>query len=295
MIRSMTGFGEAEKISESLVCRVEIKTVNHRFFNANFRMPSNIGRLEADIKKALQEVITRGHVHYLLSIKVSDSATGSNPSVLDLEKAKVHWEALNILKKELGIKEEIGLSHILGESFSRDNESASSENISKNDILDLTKEALEQLTAFRVHEGLNIEQDLKERLVILTGLLKDIDKRAPERLIIERDRLQRSIQELVGGDLVDQDRVAREVAIIADKWDISEEIVRLQSHLELFSLTLSGSGSQATGKKLGFILQEILREINTVSAKANDSVIGKSSIEFKEELERIREQLENVE
>ena len=295
MIRSMTGFGQAERKLEGFLCRVEIKTVNHRFFNVNFRLPSNSGRLETAIQKVLQEVITRGHVNYSLTFRNSDSEVRQNLPVLDLERAKIHWEALSALKKELAITEEIGLSHIVGESFRRNNEMIPIENFQTEDIVELTREALKELIEFRTHEGLNIERDLRERLIFLGEVLKSIEKRAPDRLALERDRLQRSVQELCGSDVFDQDRLAREIAILADKWDISEETVRLHSHLDLFSLTMNENTSLPAGKKLGFILQEILREVNTISAKANDSVISKATIECKEEVERIREQLENIE
>ena len=295
MIRSMTGFGQAERKLEGFLCRVEIKTVNHRFFNVNFRLPSNSGRLETEIQKVLQEEITRGHVNYSLTFRNSDSEVRQNLPILDLERAKIHWETLSALKKELEITEEIGLSHIVGESFRRNNEMIPIENFQTEDIAELTREALKELIEFRTHEGLNIERDLQERLMFLGEVLRGIEKRAPDRLVSERDRLQRSVQELCGRDVFDQDRLAREIAILADKWDISEEAVRLHSHLDLFSLTMNENTSLPVGKKLGFILQEILREVNTISAKANDSVISKATIECKEEIERIREQLENIE
>ena len=295
MIRSMTGFVQAERKLEGFLCRVEIKTVNHRFFNVNFRLPSNSGRLETEIQKVLQEVITRGHVNYSLSFSNSDSEVRQNLPILDLERAKIHWETLSALKKELEITEEIGLSHIVGESFRRNSEMIPIENFQTEDIAELTREALKELIEFRTHEGLNIERDLQERLMFLGEVLRGIEKRAPDRLVSERDRLQRSVQELCGRDVFDQDRLAREIAILADKWDISEEAVRLHSHLDLFSLTMNEKTSLPAGKKLGFILQEILREVNTISAKANDSVISKATIECKEEIERIREQLENIE
>jgi uncharacterized protein (TIGR00255 family) len=295
MIKSMTGFGEAERVIEGIICRVEIKTVNHRFFNLNFRIPNAFSRFETKIQKVLQEVITRGHVNYGLSIRSGDATGLSNFPELDLERAKFYWETLKVLQKELGIEDEIGLSHIIGESFKDTTESIPIENIGKDEIIDLTRVALEEVVAFRTDEGSNIEKDLRARLVVLEDLLQGIETRAPERLVSERDRLQRSVMELIGADLVDQDRLSREIAILADKWDISEEIVRLRSHLDLFSGTLKTDPAGVVGKKLGFILQEIHREANTINSKANDGIIGNAGITLKEEIERIREQLENVE
>ena len=295
MIKSMTGFGEAERVIEGIICRVEIKTVNHRFFNLNFRIPNAFSRFETTIQKVLQEVITRGHVNYGLSIRSGDATGLSNFPELDLERAKFYWETLKVLQKELGIEDEIGLSHIIGESFKDTPESIPIENIGKDEIIDLTRVALEEVVAFRTDEGSNIEKDLRARLVVLEDLLQGIETRAPERLVSERDRLQRSVMELIGADLVDQDRLSREIAILADKWDISEEIVRLRSHLDLFSGTLKTDPAGVVGKKLGFILQEIHREANTINSKANDGIIGNAGITLKEEIERIREQLENVE
>ena len=295
MIRSMTGFGEAERTVDGIIFRVEIKTVNHRFFNANIRIPNPFGRFEAEVQKVLQETITRGHVNYVLSIQSVDIGGLAHMPQLDLERAKCYWEALRILKNELGIEEEIGLSHIVGESFRRGTESISIENIGRKDIIDLTKIALEEVMVFRTDEGFNIEKDLRKRLVFLGDLLQNIEERAPERLVSERDRLQRSVMELIESSVVDQERLSREIAILADKWDISEELVRLRSHLGLFSGTLDADPPVVAGKKLGFILQEIHREVNTINAKANDGMIGSAGIACKEEVECIREQLENVE
>jgi uncharacterized protein (TIGR00255 family) len=295
MIKSMTGFGEAERVIDGIICRVEIKTVNHRFFNINFRIPNAFSRFETKIQKVLQEVITRGHVNYALSVQSGDASGLSNLPELDLKRAKFYWETLKVLQKELEIEDEIGLSHIMGESFKHSSGSIPIENIGKEDIIDLTRVALEEVMVFRTDEGSNIEKDLRERLVVLGDLLQSIERRAPERLVSERDRLQRSVMELIGGDLVDQDRLSREIAILADKWDISEEVVRLRSHLDLFSGTLKTDPPGVAGKKLGFILQEIHREVNTINSKANDGIIANAGIALKEEVECIREQLENVE
>jgi len=159
----------------------------------------------------------------------------------------------------------------------------------------LADEAAKGLLTLREAEGAKLHDDLVQRLDGMTKQLDIIEAQAPQRLAAERDRLREAIRELSGQVEVDEDRLAREIAYLSEKWDINEEIVRFRSHIEQFQDALDGDGSEPMGKRLGFLMQEMHREANTTGSKANDTVIAQASVALKEEIERVREQVENVE
>ncbi len=162
-------------------------------------------------------------------------------------------------------------------------------------LRELTEEAARAAVAMREIEGRRLEADLRERLAAVRRELSVIEERAPRRLLAERDRLREAIRELMEQEEVDEDRLARELAYLAERWDINEELVRFRSHLDLFEEALAGDGATPVGKRLGFIVQEMHREANTIASKANDLEIAHASVTVREEIERLREQLENVE
>jgi uncharacterized protein (TIGR00255 family) len=295
MIRSMTGFGEAERDTPAGLLRVEIKTVNHRFFNANLRSPSGYDRYDSQLQALLRERIGRGHVNCTISLDRSTATMDVSPSV-DLEKARQYKEALVLLKTDLELAGEVDLAQIarFGDLFR-------APDASKGALLDVevleeaVRAALDGLVGMRETEGARMEADLRERLSSLAEQIERVANQAPERLISERDRLRQAIRELADADDIDEDRLAKEMAYLAEKWDINEEIVRFRSHLELFTETLDAPSSEAVGKRLGFVLQEMHREANTIGAKANNAEIAQASVVMKEEVERLREQLENIE
>jgi uncharacterized protein (TIGR00255 family) len=159
----------------------------------------------------------------------------------------------------------------------------------------VTEAAAAAAARMRDQEGLRLAADLEGRLAAIETALTDVTVRAPLRLEVERDRMRRVVAELLDGAMVDEDRIAREIAMIAERWDVSEEIVRLRSHIELFRESLSSDAAEPVGKRLGFLIQEMNREINTIGAKANDAPMEHAVIAMKEEVERLREQVENVE
>ncbi len=164
------------------------------------------------------------------------------------------------------------------------------------DVLrEVTEEALAEVLAMRESEGARLQEDLEGRLATIEGALDNVEARAPERLVAERDRLRNAVRELGGQEQVDQDRLAREIAYLAEKWDINEEIVRFRAHVEHFKDLLAADAGEAVGKRLSFLVQEMHREANTIGSKANDAQIAHAAVAFKEEIERLREQLENVE
>ena len=293
----MTGFGEAEEVTAAGVVRVEIKTVNHRFFNANVRTPSGFDRFEGDIQSWLRPFLSRGHVTYTLSIDRDTAEANDTLPELDLERAKRYGELLETLRRELDLEAPVDLSHIsrFGEIFRAPERGNASALVEGEVICRLTEAAATEVVLLREAEGARLQRDLEEHLQGIEEALVRVEAYAPERLVAERDRLRAAVAELVETHSVDEDRLAREIAYLAEKWDINEEIVRFRSHAELFNEALQSEASEPVGKRLGFLVQEMNREANTIGSKANDARIAQTAVGLKEEVERLREQLENVE
>lgn len=295
MIRSMTGFGEAELETEAGRLRLEVKTVNHRFLNANIKTPNGFDRFEKAMADVLKSFVSRGHVSAYLSLDRSAAALQTEPSV-DLEKAKGYRAALEALKLELDVSGEVTLEMLARFSdIFRTSDRDRTVGVEEDQLLRLVETAGSAVRAMRESEGLRLAVDLDERLRAIEARLGEVEQRAPERLTEHRSKLRRAVQELSAQVEVDEDRLTREIAYLAEKWDINEEIVRFRSHIDLFRTALNGEASEPVGKRLGFLVQEMLREANTVASKANDAKLAQASVTIKEEIERIREQVENVE
>lgn len=295
MIRSMTGYGEAERDTPAGRLRLELKTVNHRFFNTNIKLPAGFDRYERDIAEALRVHLSRGHVSAYLSL---DRKTANEPSAprVDMDKAHQYRDALEALRAELAIPGEVDLAMLarFGDLF-RPPEREEAPDVEVDTLRELVDEAARGVVSLRESEGARLHDDLEGRMEAIGPQLDRVEKRAPERLSAERDRLRAAVQELAGQVDVDEDRLAREIAYLAEKWDINEEIVRFRSHLVAFREALDTEGSEPVGKRLAFLVQEMHREANTIGAKANDAEITRTSVALKEEIERLREQVENVE
>ncbi len=295
MIRSMTGWGEAERETPAGRLRLEVRTVNHRFFNANIRTPSGFDRFERDISEALRKHLSRGHVSASLSL--DRSAQAETPAAcVDMDKARQYRDSLEALRAELAIPGEVDLAMIarFGDIF-RAPEPEEVPEVDVAVIRELVEEAAAGVVALREAEGARLHEDLETRLAAMAPRIDLVEKRAPERLKAERDRLRDAVRELSEQVDVDEERLAREIAYLADKWDINEEIVRFRSHLVAFREALEADGSEAVGKRLSFLIQEMHREANTIGSKANDAEISQAAMALKEEIERLREQVENVE
>jgi uncharacterized protein (TIGR00255 family) len=293
----MTGFGEAERDLPQGCLRVTVKTVNHRFFNAHLRTPSGFDRFETPIQQWLKGFFFRGNVNFSLTFeRERGSGDGTLPE-LDLELARHYAGLLRRLREELGLGGEVEVSDLLrfGEIFQAPERVGLETEVESGFLQALTEEAARAALDMRETEGARLLEDLLGRLDAMEESLRAISRRAPERLTEERDRLRAAIGELAQQDGVDEDRLAKEVAYLAERWDINEEIVRFGAHLRAFRDTLKGGGSEPVGKRLGFLVQEMHREANTIGSKANDLEMGHASVAIREELERLREQLENVE
>lgn len=296
MIRSMTGFGEAERDTPAGLLRVEIRTVNHRFLHLQLRTPPGMDRLETEIAAWLRPFLSRGHAKVTVTLERPVAGPGA-ALPLDLERAGRIRDALRRLSSDLGVPGEVDLALLarFGDIFRAPAEADEPEAEIPVELLrDAMEEALRGVVAMRTGEGARLAADLRERLGSMADALDRVSERAPERLIQERDRLREAIRALSDGVAVDEDRLAREVAHLAERWDINEELVRFRAHLEAFLEALDHP-VEPMGKRLGFLVQELHREANTIGSKANDLRISQASMVLKEEIERVREQLENVE
>jgi uncharacterized protein (TIGR00255 family) len=289
MINSMTGFGAAEGSADNMRIAVEVRSVNHRFFNPTLKLPSSLSHLEGELREILRTRVGRGHV--TLSIRTEiDSAGATGISEEGFARALA---ALRALQAKHGIPDSPDLATILRVPgvVGASSPAVEPDPAEVRRIVLLAVDALEQM---RQAEGAKLTAFLREHLDIIDGALHRIAARAPIRLSEQRERLQRAVQELLGAVAAEETRVAQEIAILADKLDITEEINRFGAHMGAFRNTLSAPDADGIGKRLGFILQEMLRETNTIGSKANDAAILADIVSVKEELERLREQVENV-
>jgi uncharacterized protein (TIGR00255 family) len=295
MIRSMTGYGDAERDTPAGRLRLEVKTVNHRFFNTSIKTPSGFDRYEAVISEALKRHISRGHVNAYLTLDRGAAEVDAHYQA-DLPRARAYMAAIEVLRDELNVAGTVDLAMLARESgLLRAQDGDRTEGVEPEMVTELAEAAAAAVAELRVAEGQRLEVDFQERLAAITELLSAVEARAPVRLIEHRDRLREQIRELTEQVEVDEDRLAREIAYLAERWDISEEVVRFRSHVELFGEALAGDAAEPVGKRLGFLVQEMNREANTIASKANDAEIGQAAMGLKEEIERIREQVENVE
>jgi uncharacterized protein (TIGR00255 family) len=291
MVRSMTGFGSAEGPVGSVRVSVEVRTVNHRFFSPSLKLPSVFGRWESEVREVMRTRIARGHV--TLSARMERAEEGG-AGVDEARFAEVVTQ-LRRLRDQYQLDGPVDLAAVLRMpdviTTQRDEEGTGT----VAEMVVVVNAALDQLDAARLDEGRRLAEVLEQRLEAIMGALDRIRTRAPERLLAQRDRLRAAVRELTDGVAVDEQRLAQEVALLADRMDIAEEQDRFRSHITAFRQTLGTPGGEPVGKRLGFLLQEMLREANTTGSKAADSIILQDVIGIKEELERIREQVENLE
>jgi uncharacterized protein (TIGR00255 family) len=288
----MTGFGSAEGIVAGGKLRIEIKSVNHRFFNLSFKAPTEFLPFELELRERLRRDFDRGHLS--VSVRWIESPESRLGLVrLNVARAEEAMARLRELQTAVGIQGEITLDLIARqpEVFAAGDDGGAQ--VEWLLLEPLVTEASSQCRAMRVREGAELTRELVNRLGAIRGRARSIASRAPERLIRERDRLRGSVALLLDGRPLDDDRLEHELALLADKLDITEELVRLEAHLEACLQSLGAD--KPVGKQLGFLAQELGREINTIGSKANDATIQHVVVEMKGDLERFREQLENLE
>jgi uncharacterized protein (TIGR00255 family) len=288
----MTGFGKGEARFRAGKVTAEIKTVNHKFFDASLKLPNGITAFEDRIKEILQKKIKRGKVN--LNLTYDGALLKGGRISINRKAAKNYHNELEGLKKHLGLKEEINIKDIIALpgvlSFDSLEKGLTSFWPKIKKALDI---AIERLVYDRAKEGKALQVDLAKRTKKIETMLASIKSRAHLNIDEYRKRFAERVKDLTGGRDIDMGRLEMEVAIFAKNSDISEEITRLANHLINFNKTISDGGE--VGKKMDFIAQELHREINTIGSKASDFKISKNVIEIKGEIEKIREQAKNLE
>jgi len=291
MISSMTGFGAADGAIGDARASVEIRTVNHRFFSPNIKLPSSFARWEGEIREILRQKIARGHVS--LTARV-DRATATGP-VIDEARLAQYATTLKELQKKHALGGEVDLATVLRLPDVIATPSEEMDSTAGEALAAIVNKAVDSLILMRRAEGAQLATFLLERVAAVESRLARIETRAPVRLKEHHERVKRTVSDLIGAAGADPQRIAQEIAILADKLDVAEELDRFRSHLSAFRETAQSKTAEPVGKRLGFILQEMVREANTIGSKASDAQIQEDVIATKEELERIREQVENLE
>lgn len=291
MIRSMTGFGAADGIVAGMRVSAEVRSVNHRFFSPSLKLPSALARFEGDVREAMRRRIPRGHV--TLTVRIDRDANGA--TAIDEGKFGAYVAQLRALKERYALGGELDVATVMRmpEVFASGDEPPQIDR--PDELVSLVESAVGALMAMRAEEGKRLAGYLAERLALIEDAVDRLERRAPERLVEHHERLRTAVQELAGGVAVDPQRLAQEVAILADRMDVGEELARFRSHLAAFREALASSGDEPVGKRLGFLLQELLREANTTGSKSSDVAMLGDVMSIKEEIERIREQVENIE
>jgi uncharacterized protein (TIGR00255 family) len=291
MIRSMTGFGTADGVVGGARVSVELRAVNHRFFNPNLKLPSALTRWESEVREYLRKRIARGHV----TVSARIERSGNNGAAIDESRFAFYAATLRSLRDRNGLGGEVDVATVLRMPDVLHAGAEETVEGAVEELLSIVKSATDALMQMREAEGCRLAEVLLERLGVVEDALGRVAVRAPERVVAQRDRLRENVRVLSGGVAVDEARLAQEIAILADRLDVGEELDRFQAHIAAFREALAQRGGEPVGKRLGFLLQEMLREANTTGSKANDAAIQRDVVLVKEELERIREQVENLE
>lgn len=293
-MNSMTGFGRATQIVDGLQCIIEIKSVNSRFLDLNIRSPKQVNSVEHSIRKCIQKTIHRGKVDVFVTLQ----------DVADREKQFIINSSLKHQIQDLLVSEgfyrepqEIPLSAVMAISndWVQIQDSEVTEDVLQSLVTDTTTNALNALVSMRQSEGIHIQQDLLHRLSQMTNIIEDINSHKADAVIAYKENLRTKMMDYVEGlDITaNEDRLLQEVAIMADKTDITEEIVRFRSHVVQLTNTLKMD--EPIGRKLDFIIQEMNREVNTIGSKAMDITLTDHVVQLKCELEKVREQVQNIE
>ncbi len=295
MIRSMTGFGEASSETSAGRLRVEIRTVNHRYLNVNSRLPAALSRYEPEIREWLRSLLERGAVNLTVRLEPIEG-TGTLGFRVDDERVAAYLRVMRDLTERHGIagSPDLALITRFNDIIVRDEEDPV-EDVTADQLRETVLEAARAAIRMREDEGSRLEKDLRGRLTSIEEKLNRIEEIAPERMAVERRRLQAAIAELIAGAVVDSDRLELEIALLVERWDVNEELVRFRSHDALFSDLLAAPAEESVGKRLAFLVQEMHREANTIGSKANNAAIAHLVVAIKDEIERLREQVENVE
>ena len=292
MIRSMTGFGRGEVQRGERKITVEIKAVNHRYFDVNVKMPKSLMAFDAPVRTLLKEYIDRGKVDVFITVQ---SQASDDCAVVYNEKiARQYLDSYRKMSEDLGLSDDIKLS-LIGKSPEVLTLVEESENEDElwSELEEAAREACENLVKVRTIEGENLKKDILEKLAHMESNVDLVEERAPQIVEAYRTRIEEKVKELVGDTTIDEQRLASEIVLYSDKICTDEERVRLRSHIHSMEDNLKKGG--AVGRKLDFIAQEMNREANTILSKANDLETSNIAIDLKTEIEKVREQIQNIE
>ena len=292
MIKSMTGFGRSEVTTEAYKVIVEMKSVNHRYCDLNMKMPKKLSFFESNIRTLLKEYIQRGKVDIYISYE--DYTEARECVRYHKEIAQEYFSYLQQMAEDFGIENDVTVSKLsrYPDVLSLEEQPVNEEELWKT-LERPIKEAAESFVESRKKEGENLKEDLIKKLDSMLQLVDQIETRSPQIMVEYRQKLEAKVKELLENVAMDESRIATEVTIYADKVCVDEEIVRLKSHIASTKETILAGGS--IGRKLDFIAQEMNREANTILSKVNDIDISNQAIELKTEIEKVREQIQNIE
>lgn len=292
MVKSMTGFGRSVENIDGLNITVEIKSVNHRYFEFSSRLPRAYQFAEDALKALCQQSITRGKIE--LSVFVEDNTDKGTTIEINHQYAGAYINALKELAREYKIKDDLKLSAIADNpELLTVRKTALDDETVINAFCAVTKNALESYNAMREVEGEKLKADVLSRVDTILSKVEFIESRSPETVKAYRERIEEKMRELLGSAAVDEQRIITETAIFADKVAVDEETVRLRSHMSQLKNLLNSDS--ATGKKIDFLIQEMNREANTIGSKSQNVEIAHTVVDVKAEIEKIREQIQNIE
>lgn len=293
MIKSMTGYGKAVVETQQGRTTVEIRSVNHRYGEISVKVPRTLLAFENEVRRAVGDRLKRGKIDVF--VQREEAAAGESIPRVNVPLAKAYRDAFEQMREELGLfSEQVTLSLLLAQ---RDvlaaREEEGSEEVLRDELIKAVRGAVDAMEQMRKREGETLLADLQSRRQNLSALIERVAARSPAVVAEYAGRLRERLSQLLAGTTLDEVRFAQEVALMADRGDITEELVRFRSHLEQFDETLKLA--EPVGRKLDFLMQELNREVNTIGSKANDAEIAAFVVELKAELEKIREQVQNIE
>lgn len=291
-MNSMTGYGRSRQVLDGREITVEIRSVNHRYLEYSARIPRMYGYLEEKLKTFLQSSVSRGKVEVTVTIQ---NLTGGDTVVqINQALAKGYLDAMRSQAEYLGLKDDLTLS-----TLTRFNDVFTLQKLEEdqqvvwNSVQQVARQALDQFLEMRRREGERLKLDLLQKLELLNGHVAAVEEQSPKTVAAYRERLLQKMEELLADRCIDQQRILLEAGLYAEKIAVDEETVRLKSHLEQFAQMMEQSGP--VGRKLDFLVQEINRETNTIGSKAQDLAVTRRVVEMKSEIEKIREQIQNIE
>ncbi len=290
-ITSMTGFGRQEVRVAGHTFTIEIRTVNHRFFETSIKLPRLLSASEQQIRKDLQAALGRGRVSVTIDLDGSGEEGGLVP---DEDRIESYLQLARRLKKKYDVAGDLDINTLLGFS---DVMKRPTFNLREEDAWPVVEKGIQKailgVARMRKREGKALEADLRKRLGVIRTCIGKVEKRMPKRVAEARKDLRRRINDALDSGKISEDRLAAEVTLLADRFDTTEEVVRARSHIDQFLAAIRSK--KPAGRKLNFLLQELQREVNTIGSKANDSTMARYVVSMKEEVEKLREQVQNIE